>query len=73
MPNQRQPEPQNSSLGIRMADSAIWVVLMRFLIRTLGVISTVILARLLTPADYGLITLATVLAAAVELFSSFNY
>jgi O-antigen/teichoic acid export membrane protein len=56
-----------------MADSAIWVVLMRFLIRTLGVVSTIVLARLLTPADYGLIALATVLAAAVELFSSFNF
>ena len=51
----------------------MWVVFLRFLIRTLGIVSTIILARLLTPADYGLIALATVIAAAVELLSSFNF
>jgi len=61
------------SLGTRMAEGALWFVFMRFLIRTLGLVSTVILARLLTPADYGLIALGLVLAAAVELFSSFDF
>ena len=73
MKQQQQDDPRQPSLGTRMADGALWVVLMRFLVRTLGIISTVILARLLTPADYGLIALAMVLAAAVELFSSFNF
>lgn len=56
-----------------MAEGALWFVFMRFLIRSLGLISTVILARLLTPEDYGLIALALVLAAAIELFSSFDF
>lgn len=60
-------------LGRRMAEGTAWVVLLRFSIRSLGVLSTVILARLLEPSDYGLIAIATLLAASVELLSAFNF
>ena len=49
-----------------MAAGAAWVIGMRTVVRILGLVSTVILARLLTPADFGLIALATMLSAAVE-------
>ncbi len=69
------PESKLSSgpLGERMAKGAAWVVFMRLSIRTLGVLSVIILARLLEPSDYGLIALASVLVAAVELLSAFNF
>lgn len=56
-----------------MAEGTAWVVLLRFSIRSLGVVSTVILARLLEPSDYGLIAIATLLAASVELLAAFNF
>jgi len=62
-----------ADLGNRMAKGTAWVIFLRLSIRSLGVLSTVILARLLEPADYGLVALATGLAAAVELISAFNF
>ena len=73
MVEQDKNESAEDSIGVRMAEGAAWVVFMRLAIRTLGVLSMVILARLLEPSDYGLIALATMLAAAVELLSRFNF
>ncbi len=62
-----------AALGRRIAYGAGWVVGLRFALRALGLVSTVILARLLLPADFGLIALATLLAAAVERLGAFNF
>ena len=59
--------------GRRMAEGTVWVVCMRLAIRTLGVLSTVILARLLMPSDYGLVALAMSLVAAAEMLGSFSF
>lgn len=56
-----------------MAKGAAWVVALRMAVRLLGVFSVVILARLLQPADYGLIALATVLVSAVTLLGALNF
>ncbi|MHA1568797.1 MAG: oligosaccharide flippase family protein, partial [Alphaproteobacteria bacterium] len=47
--------------------------MMRFGIRVIGLVSTVILARLLVPEDFGLVALATVLAAGLAVFSEFSF
>ena len=62
-----------TELGRRMAKGAAWTVAMRLIVRLQGVISIAVLARLLHPDDYGLIALATVLAASIELLSSFDF
>ena len=56
-----------------MAAGTVWVVAMRFAIRALGVISTIILARLLVPADYGLIALSMSLVAAADILGAFSF
>ena len=56
-----------------MAAGAFWTVGLRFAVRLLGLVSLVVLARLLTPADFGLVALATLLAASIELLGSFNF
>ncbi len=56
-----------------MAKGAAWTVGMRLAIRSLGMVSTIILARLLVPEDFGLIALATMLAAALEILGEFNF
>ena len=55
-----------------MAKGAVWMVLFKMMDRSLGLISTLILARLLVPADFGLVAMATSLIALLELFSAFG-
>jgi len=62
-----------SDLVGRMAKGAVWTVLMRFAVRSLGLVSTIILARLLAPADFGLLVLATMLLAFVELLGELDF
>ncbi len=56
----------------RMAGAAVWMLLFKALERSLGLISTVILARMLVPSDFGLVAMATSLIALLELFSAFG-
>lgn len=56
----------------RMATGAVWMVLFKMLERGLGLISMLILARLLVPEDFGLVAMATSLIALLELFSAFG-
>jgi O-antigen/teichoic acid export membrane protein len=56
----------------RMAVGALWMVLFKLLERGLGVISTLMLARLLAPADFGIVAMAMSLIALLELISYFG-
>src|SRR5690348_9557750 len=60
------------SIRVSMAKGAIWMVLFKALERSLGLISMLVLARLLTPSDFGLVAMATSLIALLELFSAFG-
>jgi O-antigen/teichoic acid export membrane protein len=60
-------------LGKRMAKGALWSVLMRFAVRSIGIVSTIVLARLLVPADFGLVVLATMLIAFLEVLSQLEF
>lgn len=55
-----------------MADGAVWLIVARLLDRALGLFSTLILARLLVPADFGLVAIATSILALVEALTSFG-
>lgn len=59
--------------GRKLASGAAWMVLFKLAERTLGVISTLILARLLVPADFGLIAMATAFVAMLELLGAFGF
>jgi O-antigen/teichoic acid export membrane protein len=60
-------------LNRKMAKGAAWMVLMRLTDRGLGLISTVILARLLIPADFGLVAMAMSIIAILEILGSFSF
>lgn len=60
------------SIRARMAQGALWMVLFKLLDRGLGMVSTLILARLLVPADFGLIAMATSLIAFLQLIAYFG-
>lgn len=56
-----------------MARGAAWMVLLRLFDRSVGIISTAILARLLVPADFGLVAMAMTVIAVVELATAFGF
>src|SRR5947207_11494995 len=56
-----------------MARGAAWNVLFKAADRGIGLLSTVILARLLVPADFGLVALATSLIALLSLLGDFGF
>jgi lipopolysaccharide exporter len=60
-------------LGLRMAKGAAWMIALRFAIRAIGLVSMIILARLLVPADFGLVAIATALAGALAAMSEFGF
>jgi lipopolysaccharide exporter len=51
--------PSRESLLSRTARGAGWVMAWRLGVRVLGLVSTLILVRLIQPADFGIIALAT--------------
>ena len=64
------PLSQGRSVLARTASGAGWIVGWRMASRLLGVASTLILVRLLSPADFGLVALGTTFTVAVDTFSA---
>lgn len=56
-----------------MANSAGWMVGFRLIERILGFLSTLVLARLLLPADFGLVAMAMAIFATLEIMGSFSF
>lgn len=56
------------SIRTHMVRGTAWAVGWRWAMRAIGLVSTIILARLLTPADFGLVAMAMVVVGFVEIF-----
>ena len=56
-----------------MAIGIVWMVMARLIDRSIGLVSTIMLARLLAPEDFGLVAIATAVAAILDLFGAFNF
>ncbi|MCB1700831.1 MAG: oligosaccharide flippase family protein [Halioglobus sp.] len=50
----------------RFVGGTLWMLALRWMIRILGLVSMVILARLLTPGDFGLVAMAMVVYALID-------
>ncbi len=61
-----------SSVGHEMAKAGGWMIAARLGVQAIGFISTIILARILVPADFGLVALATTFSAALQAVSEFS-
>jgi lipopolysaccharide exporter len=57
----------------KIAAGAAWMVLFKLIDRGIGLVSTVVLARLLLPADFGLVAMAMTLIGALQLLVSFSF
>ena len=60
------------SLRKSMIQGSLWMVAMRWSIRGIGLISTIILARLLVPADFGLVAMAMLLVGLLDTLVAFG-
>ncbi|MCP5142587.1 MAG: lipopolysaccharide biosynthesis protein [Chromatiales bacterium] len=63
----------SSNINVAMAKGVGWMVLVRLAERSVGLISTLILVRLLMPSDFGLIAMATSIIALFELLTAFSF
>ncbi|MYN10091.1 lipopolysaccharide biosynthesis protein ['Massilia aquatica' Lu et al. 2020] len=61
------------TLNRRMANGIVWMVLARLIDRGIGIVSTLILARLLVPGDFGLVAMATAVGGVLDLMSAFSF
>lgn len=73
MSESEQPEPRNPATGRQMAKGAAWMMMFKIVDKSIGLVSTIILARLLTPADFGLVAMATAVVALTELMGAFGF
>jgi O-antigen/teichoic acid export membrane protein len=56
-----------------LAHGAVLMIMMRFIDRAIGFASTLILARLLTPGDFGVVGMAMTVVALLELMGAFGF
>lgn len=52
----------------RFVEGAIWMIGMRWAIRSAGLVSTLILARTLTPADFGIVAMSSLVSGLLGIF-----
>ncbi|MBM3394599.1 MAG: hypothetical protein FJY37_08215, partial [Betaproteobacteria bacterium] len=60
-------------LESRLARGGVWMVAMRFGVKVLGFVSTMIVARILTPADYGIIAIAIGIVGIMEVLGELGF
>ena len=56
-----------------MIRGSFWMLGINIFRRSIGIVSTIILARLLPPADFGLVAMASVLLVMVQAFTEFGF
>lgn len=56
-------------LGREIAGGVAWTIAARWCIRGIGLVSTIILARILAPQEFGVVAMATLAAGLLEIFS----
>jgi lipopolysaccharide exporter len=55
--------------GFHMLRGSAWLIGLRWAMRLIGVISTIVLARLLTPRDFGIVAVAMILVGLFEMLN----
>jgi O-antigen/teichoic acid export membrane protein len=70
LPTQGAQDPSATrSPGMHMLHGSAWMIALRWAVRLIGVVSTVILARLLTPADFGVVAIAMIVVGLFEMLN----
>jgi lipopolysaccharide exporter len=69
MDPQSEDDSQDRRLGRRVATAAAWMVAFRWIDRLIGLLSVAILARLLSPDDFGVVGYAMLVIGILDLFT----
>jgi lipopolysaccharide exporter len=64
---------KSAGAGTTVAHGAALMLLLKLAERSIGLVSTLILARVLTPADFGLVAMAMSVVALTELMGAFGF
>jgi len=67
--SQQTPQRPTIEAGRELARGSFWMIAMRWVIRGIGFVSTIVLARLLAPDDFGVVAMAMVAVAILEVFT----
>ncbi len=72
--NDREEKTTSSvpSLRSAMIKGSLWMVAMRWSVRGIGLVSTLMLVRLLQPEDFGLMAMAMIVVGMMDVMSSFG-
>ena len=73
MPSIERDQHSANNVSSSIAKGAAWMILLKLSERSIGFVSTLVLARLLTPGDFGLVAMAMSMVALTELMSAFNF
>jgi O-antigen/teichoic acid export membrane protein len=57
----------------RMASGIVWMITARLVDRGIGMVSTLLLARLLAPDDFGLVAMATAIGGMLDVLGAFSF
>ena len=66
-------DASGASVQQQMIRGSAWMIAWRWSIRGIGLVSTIALARLLTPADFGLVAMATLAVGLIEAFGDADF
>lgn len=64
---------ENGSINKQIAKGAAWMVAFKMVDKCIGLVSTIVLARMLQPEDFGLVAMSMVLLSALNLLISFGF
>lgn len=64
---------QHKAIHNKVFTGSILMMISRLLVKSIGLVSSVILARLLIPEDFGIVAIAMAVYAFVELFGAFGF
>jgi len=66
-------DQQQGSINKQIAKGAAWMVAFKMVDKGIGLLSTIVLARILDPEDFGLVSMSMILLAALNLLISFGF
>jgi len=62
-----------TAINQRMGVGIIWMITARLTDRAIGMVSTLLLARMLVPSDFGLVAMATAIGGMLDVFGAFSF
>ncbi len=66
-------EAPQGNINKQIAKGAAWMVAFKMVDKSIGLLSTIVLARVLEPEDFGLVSMSMILLAALNLLISFGF